>query len=150
MRLKAKAAPHNAHADVFSDLLGYHVRRASVAVMADLSATLAPLGLKPAEASILFVIAANPGTTQSEVGKTLGILRANMAPLIAALIKKGCIERRPVDGRSQALRLSAAGEVLCRRAKAATRSHEDRLFGALSPAARRRLLVRLRTLWQRG
>src|ERR1700685_109043 len=110
--------------DVFGQLLGYHLRRLSVMVMADLTKSLSPLGLKPADASILFVIAAKPGITQSDIGKVLGILRANMAPLIAGLVTQGLIEREPVDGRSQALRLSAAGQSLCRQAQSATRSHE--------------------------
>jgi hypothetical protein len=66
--------------DPFGCLLGYHLRRLSVLVMADFTAALAPLGLKPAEASVLYAVAAAPGLTQSDVGKTLGIQRANMAP----------------------------------------------------------------------
>jgi hypothetical protein len=46
--------------DPFEGLLGYHLRRLSVIAMADLAAALAPLDLKPTEASMLFVIDANP------------------------------------------------------------------------------------------
>jgi len=54
------------HSDPFDDLLGYHLRRASVVAMADLAEALAPLKLKPAHASILFVVASNAGVTQSD------------------------------------------------------------------------------------
>jgi DNA-binding MarR family transcriptional regulator len=134
-------------ANVFDSLLGYHLRRMSVVVMTDLTQALSPLDLKPADASVLFVIAANPGITQSEVGKALGILRANMAPLIGALLKRDLIEREPVDGRSQALKLSSAGRSLCARAKLVTQEHENRLFGTLSANARNRLIAQLRELW---
>lgn len=133
--------------NVFDSLLGYHLRRLSVVVMTDLTQALSPLDLKPADASVLFVIAANPGITQSEVGKALGILRANMAPLIGALLKRELIEREPVDGRSQALKLSSAGRSLCTRAKLVTQEHENRLFGTLTPNARNRLIAQLRELW---
>jgi DNA-binding MarR family transcriptional regulator len=133
--------------NLFDSLLGYHLRRLSVVVMTDLTQALSPLDLKPADASVLFVIAANPGITQSEVGKALGILRANMAPLIGALLKRDLIEREPVDGRSQALKLSSAGRNLCAQAKLVTQEHENRLFGTLTASARNRLIAQLRELW---
>jgi DNA-binding MarR family transcriptional regulator len=132
---------------LFDSLLGYHLRRLSVLVMTDLTQALSPLDLKPADASVLFMISANPGITQSEVGKALGILRANMAPLIGALLRRSLIEREPVDGRSQALTLSSAGRSICARAKEVTTEHESRLFGTLSPSARSRLIAQLRELW---
>ncbi len=132
----------------FNDLLGYHVRRLSFVVMSDLSESLAPLGLKPADASVLMAIADVPGIIQSDLGRALGILRANMTPLIAALMARGLVEREPVDGRSQALRLSDAGRRTCRAAHKIVRDHEARLFGSLTVAARRRMIVQLRELWQ--
>jgi DNA-binding MarR family transcriptional regulator len=132
----------------FAGLLGYHLRRASVMVMADLTEALAPLGLKPSEASVLFVIAATDGATQAEIGRALGIQRANMAPLMANLMKNGLVERQAVDGRSQALRLSGEGEAVHRKAMAATRAHERRLFGALTAEDRTRLIGFLRGLWE--
>jgi DNA-binding MarR family transcriptional regulator len=134
--------------DPFDELLGYHLRRLSVLVMADLADTLMPLGLKPATASIILMIGSNPGVTQSEIGRTLGILRANMAPLIAALVKQGLIDRKAVDGRSQALRLSATGRLVHREARAATLAHEDRIFGSLTNAFRAQMISQLRKLWQ--
>ena len=111
--------------DPFGSLVGYHLRRLSVLAMTDLSKALAPLGLKPADASVLFSLAANPGITQSDMGKTLGIRRANMAPLIAALVERGLIDRQAVDGRSQALRLSASGRLLQSQARKVTETHEQ-------------------------
>jgi len=133
--------------DPFDGLLGYHVRRLSFVVMADLTESLAPLGLKPADASVLLAIAELPGITQSDLGRTLGILRANMTPLIAALMARSFVERTPVDGRSHALRLSAEGLSACRAAHRVVRDHEERLFGSLTTLARQRLIAQLRALW---
>jgi len=133
--------------DPFAGLLGYHVRRLSFVVMSDLTESLAPLGLKPADASILLAISEVPGVTQSDLGRALGIRRANMTPLIAALMARGLVEREPVDGRSQALRLSRAGRRTCRAAHQIVKDHEARLFGSLPEAARERLIAQLRALW---
>ncbi len=146
---RAKLTKNLPSPDPFDDLLGYHLRRLSVKVMADLSGALKPLELNPADASILFVINANPGMTQSDVGKALGILRANMAPLIGTLVQRGFIERETIDGRSQALKLTSSGVIACRQAKAAARVNEERLFGSLPEATRHRLVKQIRALWER-
>jgi DNA-binding MarR family transcriptional regulator len=147
---KTKSVQSITNVDLLDDMLGYHLRRLSVKVMADLSASLEPQKLTPADASILFVIGANAGMTQSEVGKALGIFRANMAPLVGRLVQRGFIERRTIDGRSHALKLTAAGVAACRQAKAAVRTHEDRLFGSLAAMVRRKLIKEIRALWQRN
>jgi DNA-binding MarR family transcriptional regulator len=135
------------HTDPLASLLGYHLRRLSVAVMADLTNALAPLNLKPTDASILFLTGARPGLTQSELGRELGIQRANMAPLIGALIRRGLIERSPVDGRSQSLHLTQKGETTRTQAWHATQTHESRLFGTIPPTARAKLINQLQTIW---
>ena len=143
-RQKRTAIP----SDPLDSLVGYNLRRLSVATMADLAESLKPLGLKPTTAALLFVVGANPGITQSDAGKVLGVLRANMAPLVAGLAKRGLLERERRDGRSHGLQLSAAGRTLQRSAWKLTQAHEDRLFGRLSVAARSRMTMQLREIWQ--
>lgn len=135
-------------ADPFAILLGYHLRRASVAVMADLAGALAPLSLTPAEASVLFVIGAANGVTQAEIGRILGIARANMAPLMARFLSSGLVQREAVDGRSQSLTLTRAGRIVHDRARAAAQTHETRMFGHFSAAERAMTLSKLRDLWE--
>lgn len=135
--------------DPLEDLLGYQLRRLSQLTMADLAGALEPLGLRPAESSVLFTIAANPDITQSDVGRMLGVKRANMAPLIAGLESRELISRVPMDGRSQALRLTAKGETLHAAAQAATRAHEARCFGTMAESERARLVDQIHQLWTR-
>lgn len=73
---------------------------------------MADIGLRPVEGTILILVGANPGCIQSDIGRMLGIKRANMVPLIAALAGRGLLEKSPVDGRSLALSLTAGGEAL--------------------------------------
>ena len=63
------------------------------------------------------VIESNPNISQSEIGRMLDIAGANMAPLVGRLEKRELLERRPVDGRSHGLQLTAAGRALNLRAK---------------------------------
>ncbi|KQN02326.1 hypothetical protein ASE85_21495 [Sphingobium sp. Leaf26] len=106
--------------------LGYMLRRASAAMMAGLGIALAEIGLRPVEGTILILVGANPGCIQSDVGRMLGIKRANMVPLVAALAGRGLVDKSPVDGRSLALSLTPAGELLRMQVDAIMDAHETR------------------------
>jgi DNA-binding MarR family transcriptional regulator len=125
---------------------GYALRRASVLAMARLAQRLAPMALRPAEASVLLVIAANRGVTQSEVGRVLDIASANMAPLASRLRKRQLILREQVDGRSQSLRLSPKGRALTRRVQRAIDEHEAELIAHVATSQRVMLLRLLRAI----
>jgi len=136
--------------DPFAATLGYQLRRLSLLVMADLADGLEPLGLRPADATVLLAIRINPGITQSELGRMLAIKRANMVPLVAGLEARGLVARAAVNGRSQALTLTAAGERLAGEAHAETDANEARCFPGLSAAERRRWAATLHALWSDG
>ena len=89
---------------------GYSLRRAANATGAELSARLAPLGLRQSVVSVLMLIGANPGVTASAIGRQLDIQRANMAPLLKRLEDAGLIKRLPLDGKSLGLDLTAEGQ----------------------------------------
>ncbi len=103
--------------DPLINLPGYALRRISAAFMGRFAARLAGLDLRPTEASVLLVIAANSGATQSEIGRLLGIASANLAPLAARLVKRDLIIRQAVDGRSQGLTLSVAGRRIAQKVR---------------------------------
>ena len=113
--------------------LGYRLRRSSSAMMATLGAGLELIGLRPVEATILLTIGANPGCIQSDIGRMLGIKRANMVPLITGLIQKDLVQKSPVDGRSFALSLTAEGEDVRSEADAIMTTHERRYTRLLTP-----------------
>lgn len=115
-----------AFVDPVAPRLGYMLRRASLAMMADLGASLVVMNLRPVEATILMLIGVNPGCTQSDIGRALGIKRANMVPLIAGLSARGYLDKAPVDGRSLALTLTATGEEARALAEQITDAHEAR------------------------
>ena len=95
--------------DPLANLPGYALRRAANAMMADLSPRLARIDLRLAEASVLLLVERGNDMTSSEIGRMLDIQRANMVPLLGRLDAAGLIERLPIDRKSQAIVLTAAG-----------------------------------------
>ena len=104
-------------ASLLDGQLGYVLRRASMAMMADLVARLRPIGLSVGEASFLLLIGANPGCRQSDVGRALAIKRANLTPLVARMKARDLVHDAPIDGRSRSLTLTEPGMALCDRAR---------------------------------
>jgi len=98
-------------------LIGYMLRRAQIAVFQDVFRAFAEVGIRPAQFSVLTVIAHNPGRTQSQISAALGIKRTNFVALIDGLERRGLAERRPApnDRRSHALHLTATGRSTVRR-----------------------------------
>lgn len=137
-------------ADPLDRLLAYQLRRVSALVIAELAASLSEIGLRVTEASVLVMIDANPDVTQSEIGRCLGIKRANMAPLASGLELRRLIERSPVDGRSQALRVTAKGKDLVARINQLTAANEARFFGDIPEDERRALIDRLKLIRSRA
>ncbi|HEX8389607.1 MAG TPA: MarR family transcriptional regulator [Sphingomonas sp.] len=132
--------------DPLDELLGYQLRRASAVMMADLTRTLGSLELRATEASVVLAISTNPGATQSEIGRLLGIQRANMAPIVAMLMARDLIDRSASDGRSHQLSLSHEGAGLASQVADAIARHEARFLPDLGMRERGLLLEQLRAV----
>ena len=130
------------------DMVGYQLRRASVAMFDDLATVLADLDLRPTGASILLLVGANPGITQSAIGRILEIERANMAPQAAMLTKRDFVARFASDGRSQGLRLTATGKAVVIKVRARIAAHEQRFIAGFSEPEKTSFLRALRSVWQ--
>src|SRR5262245_50255589 len=117
--------------------LGYFIRRLQLWVFQDFIRTLAPVDIGPAQYSVLVVIAANPGLSQSDLADRLGIERARLVRLLDGLERRGLTQRlnSRSDRRSHALRLTRDGHTALRRAKTLAALHEARL--ADKPGAER-------------
>lgn len=134
--------------DPLPDLPGYALRRAANATAAELSARLATLELRQAEASVLMLVDANPATTASALGRALDIQRANMVPLLKRLEDAGLIVRTPIDGKSQGLELTPAGRDRMQAARAVIDSFEREMLGRIPAEHRAHLLPALNALWR--
>ena len=131
---------------VLNERLGYFVRRVQVWVFQDFIRRLSSIDVSPAQFSVLVVIAANTGLSQSQLAVTLGIERARLARLLHHLERRGLMQRLPssADGRRHALRLTRDGQKLLARAKTLAAQHESALKEKFGSDRHRLLLETLR------
>jgi len=132
------------HYDVLDDLLGYALRRAQVGMFLAFHAATRGLDITPPRFTALVIVGANPGIGQSALGHVLGIARSGAMMLTNWMEVRGLAERRrrPNDGRSWGVHLTARGEELVARMKRRV-SVEDRKRAACLDARERRELLRL-------
>ena len=132
---------------VLNGHLGYFIRRLQVWVFQDFIRTLAPIDIRPAQYSVLVVIAANPGLSQSDLADLLGIERARLVRLLDKLERRGLTQRLSsrTDRRSHALRLTSDGQKTLKRAKMLATLHEARLAEKLGADQRRSMIDVMRT-----
>ena len=128
-----------------SSIIGYMLRRAQLNVFQDFIKSFARLKLRPAEFSVLNLIAQTPGQKQTEIAEQLGIKRANFVALMDGLEKRGLAERRksPEDKRSHSLHLTPEGERFVEAMFAVWNAHESRMVERLGGEAARDRLIEL-------
>jgi DNA-binding MarR family transcriptional regulator len=131
---------------VLNDHLGYFIRRLQIWVFQDFMRALARVDIRPAQYSVLVVVDANPGLSQSDIAEFLGIERARLVHLLDRLEKRGLTERRasPKDRRSHALYLTREGQRALKKIKSLAAEHEAQLAAKLGPAKRQLLIETLR------
>jgi DNA-binding MarR family transcriptional regulator len=135
--------------DPLTGLTGYVLRRASAAALAELNRRLEPLRLRYADVAMMMLVAELPGISQSQAGRVLDIQRANMTPLIGRLERRGVLQRQRLDGRSQRLELTGAGQMLLGKASRVVNSHEAALRARVPRRLRPLVLPVLLALWGR-
>ncbi len=109
--------------------VGYLLRRAQLAVFAEIGTAFAEHQVSPADYAVLTVIDRNAGAGQSQVAETLGIQKTNFVPLIRRMEARGLVCRTPSprDRRSVALTLTSEGATLLAVLHAAAQAHVDRV-----------------------
>ena len=134
--------------DPLPSLPGYALRRAAHATAAELTARLAESGLRQSDASVLILVAENPGVTASAISRALDIQRANMVPLLNRLEELGLIEREPIDRKSRGLVLTALGQERLAEGRRVVESFEAELIARVPAEHRAHLLPALEALWR--
>ena len=100
-------------------LVGYHLRRASLATTGQFMDSMADLGLRPVDFSVLNLLQINPAITSRQLCRALGVLPPNLVSVINALEKRSAVVRRPNvnDKRSEILQITATGKKLIEKAQ---------------------------------
>jgi DNA-binding MarR family transcriptional regulator len=120
-------------------VIGYRLRRAQLVTFQEFIDFFARVKLRPAEYALIAVLEHQPGLSQTNAAKMLGIKRANFVSLLDALERRGLAERRVVHGdrRSRALHLTNKGRQLATKAEAIAAAYDDMLVERLGGAAER-------------
>jgi DNA-binding MarR family transcriptional regulator len=123
------------------DRVGSLLRRADLALLAVKEPPLRRLGVSGSLYSVLMNVHVTPGLTGAELARVVGVTPQAIAPLVAKLVDRGWIERRPHPRHAnvQELHLTDSGR---REAAAADRvlAHlEDHLRRSLGDEDHRRL-----------
>ena len=128
-----------------SDLVGYALRQAQLAVFRDFLRAFSRFNIRPVQYGILTVIERNPGLKQQDVCLAIGIRRANFVTLLDDLEHRGLARRGPSahDQRARALYLTETGKALMRELWKVNKAHEKRIAAGLSQEKRRLLIQTL-------
>ncbi len=126
--------------------LGYFVRRLQIWIFRDFIETLRAMKVRPAQYSVLIVIAANPGRSQAAIGQRLKIERARLARMLHELERRKWIARHAngSDARSHSLHLTTDGEKALDKIKSLAEQHEARLTRLLGEKRHKQLIDSLR------
>jgi DNA-binding MarR family transcriptional regulator len=128
--------------------VGYMLRQAQLAVFADFIANQRGAAVRPGQFSILAIVGRNPGLSQTQVCRALGIKRANLVAAIDMLESLGMVRRDAslTDRRSNRLHLTPAGQRTLQAVLEAQAEHEGRITRLLGAAGKRALLTQLAKL----
>ncbi len=106
---------------------------------------LEPLKLAPSDAGILRLLGLEPGISQQELARRLGMYPSRLVAMIDALEERGLVARREhaSDRRTHALELSGAGREALRAVATAAKAHEGVMCDGLSEVERAQIGVLL-------
>lgn len=139
------SSPDGLKSEATTGIIGYRLRRAQLSVFQKFLTVFEDLRLRPAEYSVLVLIAENPGRKQTAIAEVLGIKRANFVTLVHGLEERGLVDRHPStqDKRANALHLTRDGEAFLAHARKVHEAMETELVARLGGAAARDRLLAL-------
>jgi len=110
---------------------------------------MSAFALRPADFAVLSLLSANPGISQKQVARGIGVAPPNLAPVLERLEARQLLARQRSrrDGRIQTFSLTADGQALCTLAEEAALRIESEAAGALSGDECKTLLRLLRKLY---
>lgn len=135
--------------DALDQLVGYHLRRASVHDLNGAVAALDDAGARPITMSVLLSIVEHPGSTSADICRMLGIKRANIVGLLQQLEARDLFLRKddPTDQRIQRLYPTKTGLETALDWLNRIRQHEEKTLRRLSIKERAELRRLLSLIW---
>jgi DNA-binding MarR family transcriptional regulator len=137
------AASQDIDLSQLTELIGYQLRRAQIAVFDDFIRAFASHDIRPTQYGVLTAIDCNPGSSQAAIAQSLGIKRSNFVKLIDEFERRKLVVRRQVAGdrRANALFLTKAGQSELAALHAIRIAHEGRIAALIGGDRDRRVLL---------
>lgn len=142
--------PVGRRAGRLDELLGYHLRRASVFDLQGAVSALERANTRPVPMSVLLSIIETPGISSAEICRALGMQRANIVPILAELEERGLFLREvdESDQRIQRLFPTRRGETAAAEWLALVSEHERSMLRRLTVEEQTELRRLLAKIWQ--
>ena len=136
--------------DNLHTLLGYHLRRAQVAVFKNFSSAVGELNITPGLFGALTIIGSNEGLSQNMLAGALALDRSTLVSVIDKLEGRKLVLRKKSteDRRRHALYLTAKGREMLATYKEKVAEHEADIAKNLSPEERESLIDLLRRIYK--
>ena len=117
---------------------GYLLTKIAQATTAQFTERLASLGIRPKHYGLLFALSSTPPGSQTELGRTLGLVPSAIVTMIDDLERRGAVSRAadPTSRRRFVVELTPAGRDLLARASKLGAAVDDEMLAALSPEGR--------------
>ena len=122
--------------------LGFLLSQIGAHASVNFAERIKPLGISPAHAGIIRILARSAGLSQKELSNRLSILPSRLVVLVDELERMDVVERRddPDDRRSYALHLKSKGQQLMAQLGELASAHSAALAEGLSSAERSTLI----------
>ena len=116
-------------------LLGFHIRLAMMELRRSFFQHVANGGVRPGLASLLQLVAANPGASQVELSRAMHIDKASLVSLLDQAEASGWLNRvrSKEDRRRHELKLTRQGETMAASLRKQTMRHEKKYLDRFSP-----------------
>ncbi|MBX2885975.1 MAG: MarR family transcriptional regulator [Granulosicoccus sp.] len=125
--------------------IGYHLKRTTNIMLADLANTLAPYELRMLTYTALVIIVDNPGIRQYQLADAMDIERPNLVVIVDELEQRELIvrDRVPTDRRAYALQPTLVGKRLYKKATKSVKEQEQILFKEISQGDQKKIVAAL-------
>jgi DNA-binding MarR family transcriptional regulator len=130
---------------ILDEFVGFQLHKVRNFLASELYRTIAP-GALPGDFPILYLIARNPGRTQTAIARAVGLDRSSLVPILNRLEREGWVNRSVSheDKRAHSLVLTGAGQTKLDELQAAVTSLEDRMSASIGGDGQKEMLRLLR------
>lgn len=127
-------------------LVGYQLRRAQIETFQHFASNLGDEGMRPGWFGLLIIVANNPGLSQTQLARTLGVDGSTMVAMIDRMEANDWVvrTRSKTDRRSHELHLTDAGAGMLERITPMVRDHDGAITANLTAPESAELLRLLR------